>query len=149
MARQIAIVTSLAGSFCTRRETTAAGRAVVQSSASCAASPGASAAATTCEPALQESPDAPARTPTPKGEFVTALRQFAEALAGNFGDERERVWSSIESMDSALIQWDEAIREYRATLPMLNYCSLAYSAWACVRIGMSGSASFHRVRKSW
>ena len=31
----------------------------------------------------------------------------------------------------------------------LNYCSLAYSAWACLRIGMSGSASFHRVRKSW
>lgn len=30
-----------------------------------------------------------------------------------------------------------------------NYCSLAYSALACLRIGMSGSASFQRVRKSW
>ena len=30
-----------------------------------------------------------------------------------------------------------------------DYCSLAYSAWACLRIGMSGSASFQRVRKSW
>jgi len=30
-----------------------------------------------------------------------------------------------------------------------NYCSLAYSALACLRIGMSGSASFHSARKSW
>src|SRR6267142_5961892 len=29
------------------------------------------------------------------------------------------------------------------------YCSLAYSALACFRIGMSGSATFHRTRKSW
>jgi hypothetical protein len=30
----------------------------------------------------------------------------------------------------------------------LSYCSLAYSAFAAMRMGMSGSASFHRVRKS-
>jgi tetratricopeptide (TPR) repeat protein len=64
-------------------------------------------------PAVVQSPG----TPTPKDEFVTALRQFAEALAGNFGDEREKVWSSIESMDRALVRWDEAIQDYRATLP--------------------------------
>jgi hypothetical protein len=29
------------------------------------------------------------------------------------------------------------------------HCSLAYSALACLRMGMSGSASFQRVRKSW
>src|SRR5580692_12218895 len=29
------------------------------------------------------------------------------------------------------------------------YCSLANSALACLRIGMSGSASFHNARKSW
>ena len=29
------------------------------------------------------------------------------------------------------------------------YCNFAYSALACFRIGMSGSASFHSVRKSW
>ena len=28
------------------------------------------------------------------------------------------------------------------------YCSFAYSALACFRMGMSGSASFQRVRKS-
>ena len=38
----------------------------------------------------------------------------------------------------------------RATIPASRpHGSLAYSAWACMRIGMSGSASFHRVRKSW
>jgi hypothetical protein len=30
----------------------------------------------------------------------------------------------------------------------INYCKFAYSALACLRMGMSGSASFHRVRKS-
>lgn len=29
------------------------------------------------------------------------------------------------------------------------YCRFANSALACLRMGMSGSASFHRVRKSW
>lgn len=29
-----------------------------------------------------------------------------------------------------------------------HYCSWAYSAFACLRIGMSGSASFHNFRKS-
>jgi hypothetical protein len=29
-----------------------------------------------------------------------------------------------------------------------GYCSLAYSALACFRMGMSGSASFQSVRKS-
>jgi imidazolonepropionase-like amidohydrolase len=29
-----------------------------------------------------------------------------------------------------------------------GYCNLAYSAFAAMRIGMSGSASFHSVRKS-
>src|SRR5437660_135230 len=30
-----------------------------------------------------------------------------------------------------------------------NYCSFAYSALACFRMAMSGSASFHWFRKSW
>jgi hypothetical protein len=29
------------------------------------------------------------------------------------------------------------------------YCSFAYSALACFRMGMSGSASFQRVKNSW
>ena len=31
---------------------------------------------------------------------------------------------------------------------LIGYCSFAYSALACFRMGMSGSASFHSVRKS-
>jgi hypothetical protein len=30
-----------------------------------------------------------------------------------------------------------------------DYCSFAYSALACLRMGTSGSASFHRLKKSW
>jgi hypothetical protein len=29
-----------------------------------------------------------------------------------------------------------------------SYCSFAYSAWACFKMGMSGSASFQRARKA-
>jgi len=29
-----------------------------------------------------------------------------------------------------------------------NYCNFAYSAFACFRMGTSGSASFHRAKKS-
>ena len=30
-----------------------------------------------------------------------------------------------------------------------RYCKFAYSAFACFRMGMSGSASFQRAKKSW
>jgi len=33
-------------------------------------------------------------------------------------------------------------------LQRVTHCSLAYSALACFRTGMSASASFHSVRKS-
>src|ERR1700678_2015340 len=33
-------------------------------------------------------------------------------------------------------------------ISLSGYCSFAYSALACLRMGMSGSASFQRVRKS-
>ena len=33
--------------------------------------------------------------------------------------------------------------------PDICYFSFAYSALACCRMGMSGSASFQRARKSW
>ena len=45
---------------------------------------------------------------------------------------------------------------YRSTLTMkedlqlsASYCSLAYSALASFRMGMSGSESFQRAKKSW
>jgi hypothetical protein len=57
----------------------------------------------------------------------------------------------------ASIRRGKASREYPLELSfisdpgeaqVLNYCSLAYSALASFRMGMSGSASFHSVRKS-
>jgi tetratricopeptide (TPR) repeat protein len=44
-------------------------------------------------------------------DFATALRQFVAALAG-FGGDGSAVRSSIESMDTALARWDEAIRTF-------------------------------------
>jgi len=55
---------------------------------------------------------------------------------------------------SALIgQWDRLVRaipvNQRAFWDSpLDYCSFAYSALACLRMGMSASASFQRVKKS-
>ena len=41
---------------------------------------------------------------------------------------------------------------FRKSAPIIgsarDYCSLAYSALACFRMGMSSSASFHNARKS-
>ena len=51
---------------------------------------------------------------------------------------RDRLETSVSNLEGALSE----------VCYMLIYCSLAYSAWASVRIGVSGSASFHRVRKS-
>jgi hypothetical protein len=36
----------------------------------------------------------------------------------------------------------------RQSSSFVAHCSLAYSALACLKIGTSGSASFHSVRKS-
>jgi hypothetical protein len=36
----------------------------------------------------------------------------------------------------------------RRRLGQLSYCNFPYSALACFRMGMSGSASFQRLRKS-
>jgi hypothetical protein len=45
----------------------------------------------------------------------------------------------------------ESLRGVFAHLGMRElgrYCNFAYSALACLRMGMSGSASFHRAKKS-
>ena len=40
------------------------------------------------------------------------------------------------------------LRINRGVVGSPNYCNFAYSALASFRMGMSGSASFHRARKS-
>jgi tetratricopeptide (TPR) repeat protein len=52
-----------------------------------------------------------ARAAEPKEEFVAALRGFAEALVGSFGDEGGRVLASLDAMGQALERWDASIRE--------------------------------------
>jgi tetratricopeptide (TPR) repeat protein len=64
--------------------------------------------------AEQSSPPA-ARAPDPKQKFVAALRQLMEGLAGTYGDEKSGVWSAIESMQSALVEWDQAILRYETS----------------------------------
>lgn len=51
-----------------------------------------------------------------KNQFVAAVSEFAEALAGTYGDEGPRIVSSIESLDRVRIRWDDAIRVYEAML---------------------------------
>jgi tetratricopeptide (TPR) repeat protein len=48
-----------------------------------------------------------------KNEFVGALRQFAESVAGSYGDEGSRILSSLDAMHGALLDWDAAIGTYR------------------------------------
>jgi len=40
------------------------------------------------------------------------------------------------------------VQGFRSRLERRSYCNFAYSALACCKIGISGSASFQRVRKS-
>ena len=51
-----------------------------------------------------------------KNQFVAAVSQLVEAIAGTYGDEGPRILSSIESLDRVRIQWDDAIRGYEAML---------------------------------
>jgi hypothetical protein len=51
------------------------------------------------------------------------------------------VWMGVE-------MWKEGSKGLDNSSSTPNHLSFEYSAWACFRIGMSGSASFHSVRKS-
>jgi tetratricopeptide (TPR) repeat protein len=51
-----------------------------------------------------------------KNEFVGAIRQFTEAVAGTFGDEGSRVATSLDAMRVALDRWEEAIRAYQGAI---------------------------------
>lgn len=42
-----------------------------------------------------------------------------------------------------------ADKSVRGTRAVVDYCSFAYSVFASLRMGTSGSASFHVPKKSW
>jgi tetratricopeptide (TPR) repeat protein len=54
-----------------------------------------------------------------KNQFVAAIRQFTEAVAGTFGDEGPRLTSSLEATRRLLVQWDAAIRTYENMIAAL------------------------------
>jgi tetratricopeptide (TPR) repeat protein len=65
-----------------------------------------------------------------KNQFVTAVSQLAEALAGTYGDEGRGISPAIESLDRVRMQWDEAIRGYEMML-----ATVAENAEAHVALG--------------
>jgi tetratricopeptide (TPR) repeat protein len=49
-----------------------------------------------------------------KIEFVDALRRFAEAVSGSYGDEGSRLPAALEDVQRALESWDRAIAGFEA-----------------------------------
>jgi tetratricopeptide (TPR) repeat protein len=62
-----------------------------------------------CTPAPSQAPSV-ARAPEPKDRFVEALRQFLQAIAGQYGDEGRTSLAAIDAMELAIAEWDRAIR---------------------------------------
>src|SRR5262245_65645287 len=50
-----------------------------------------------------------AQPPEPKDRFVEALRQFLQAIAGQYGDEGSSVGAAIDAMGMAIADWDRAV----------------------------------------
>ena len=73
-----------------------------------------------------------------KNQFVAAVRQFAGAMAGSYGDERSQILSSIASLDRARTQWDAAIKVYEETLS-------AFAETADIHVGL-GTVYLDRAR---
>ena len=67
-----------------------------------------------------------------KQEFVAALRQLAISLAGRFGNEGLRLRSDIDSLESALRRWDDAIAVFEKTVAQHGGDADAYTAAGAV-----------------
>jgi tetratricopeptide (TPR) repeat protein len=67
-----------------------------------------------------------------KQEFVAAVRQLAISLAGRFGNEGLRLQSDIDSLESALRRWDDAIAAFEKTLAQHGDDADAYTAAGAV-----------------
>jgi len=69
-----------------------------------------------CAQFTAQNDTATAGTAAAKQAFVSALTQFLEAVAGVYGDEGDRVRTSLDSMQAALVAWDRAIGAMEAGL---------------------------------
>jgi tetratricopeptide (TPR) repeat protein len=56
-----------------------------------------------------------ARPLEPKDRFVEALRQFLQAIAGQYGDEGSSVWAALDAMGMAIADWDRAVEADEVT----------------------------------
>lgn len=85
----------------------------------------------------------------PEGGSTT----FAYDARGNSGefDNSENSGSEFGDCPRGFLRLTDNTPSGKTGLPLtiLLYCSFAYSALACFRMGTSGSASFQSVRKSW
>jgi tetratricopeptide (TPR) repeat protein len=73
-----------------------------------------------------------------KIEFVDALRRFAEAVSGSYGDEGRQLSSALEAAQRALDSWDRAITGFEAK-------ARAAGGGADVHVAL-GSVYFERAR---
>jgi hypothetical protein len=80
--------------------------------------------------------------------FATINASSTSAIWG-----RRQITMDRSSHARLIGHWDRLVRAIPVNQRVfwdspLDYCSFAYSALACLRMGMSGSASFQRVKKS-
>ena len=91
----------------------------------------------------------PALSEAPKG----SLRRNTRAVGSlPYQATPTRMFLSVgsrEHIDAQAVRFDASHRLETTTMVLSAYGSFAYSAFACFRMGMSGSASFQRVKKSW
>lgn len=75
-----------------------------------------------------------------KNQFVAVVRQLAEALAGTYGDEGPRVLASLQLLQRALVQWEDAIRVYEAMLAKAPESAEGHVALGTVYLDRSRTA---------
>ena len=69
-----------------------------------------------CRRVSDDLAEAAGRIQQARTDFVQALRRFAEALAGTYGDEGPELHRAVDTLAESLGRWDRAIRAYQAPL---------------------------------
>ena len=88
-----------------------------------------------------------ARRMQPNGSYFRSTTRAAQQTLNSQQSLIERAVSHrFQPLDTTFSVLFESRSRASANFP--GYCSLAYSAFASFRIGVSGSASFHSVTKS-
>jgi transposase len=80
----------------------------------------------------------------PKCDTQKVSRELAAGLSTELRDVLEPLLREIESLNERI----QELTNFERRISPSVYCSFAYSAFAAMRMGISGSASFQSVRKS-